>query len=206
MTDADLEESMKEDAIRSEIQHMMREIGFDDYHPPDMRAVTNLTSGKAPGRPDIFCLNPAGPTVVIEVKRISPLVREEPWFDPEKISNNQRDWLDWWTYGRLGKGYIGIGTTFGKPRRLWIIPWDNWNLLEHKISSRQAENMSPPMALPAARITITDLELMKAFECEWKGSGIWQLPEFHPIYLVPTMIHNKNQFVVQSFRYTEKEI
>ena len=197
------EVEMRENSIRLEVAHMLRIQGFNDYHPPDMARSANLTADSAPGRPDLFFLNTKGPTVVVEVKVIEPKARIEPWFDPQHISNNQRKWLDWWVFGRQGQGYIAIGTIFGTPRRLWLIPWLNWDLLEKALADKQSQNMSPPAIIPPARVAISDLEIMRIYECEWKGKGIWELPMGHPVKEIATLKHDKNQYVEKSFRFQE---
>lgn len=114
---------MDEADIRLEMQHAIRKIGFDDHHPEDSRQ-----TGR--GRPDIFGLNPIDRTIVIEVKKIEEKKRVDSNLYFKEISNSQRKWLDWWVHDRTGAGFLGLGTVFGKPRQMWIIPWHRWAAFE----------------------------------------------------------------------------
>ena len=216
---------MQEKDIRLEIQVLMRSLGFWDYHPPDDTPVVTPTQiekiidtfhlpknawgillniFKLPefrretismARPDIFCLNPFGRTAVIEVKIIEPKVKIEPWLNPRKISNGQRDWLDRWSYDADGLGFLAVGT-IETPRRLWIVPWKEWDTMEKRIAERQ------PIVteIPDFRINISDL--LADYELK-KITGGWALPLFHPLLgeaMVNELHWKKNPI---SFRFEE---
>lgn len=180
---------MNEEHIRVEIQHLVNSLGFWHHHPAD-------TGPTESARPDIFCLNPRGVTVVIEVKRIEPKVKIEPWFDPANISDGQRQWLDNW-YFKLGLGFIGIGT-IEAPRRLWIIPWQAWVEMEVKLCEKDT----------FFRINLSNLD--EEFELE-RIAGGWKLPLYHPLLPLalettrpPRSTHEWNEKKF-SFRFTPKK-
>jgi len=216
---------MDEAALRLEIQHLLRKMGYWDYHPPDdtpvatptqinqiLKALSLPTSKygviqnilKPPtwkresismARPDIYGLNPTGPTVVIEVKRIDPKAKIEAWFDPANISDGQRAWLDMWCYDADGQGFLGIGT-IESPRRMWIYPWKNWVEMEKRLGEKDLH----------FKITLSDLSE------EWeliKVTGGWDLPSFHSLLSMafpnssPSLYIGKTQ--PHSFRFTKKE-
>jgi hypothetical protein len=189
-----------EDQIRLDLQHAFREIGFWDYHPPDdSPAVTDqqihlllkilklaptwfqtIRNFFIPPkwkrdsvnfkRPDIYGLNPRGPTIVCEAKWIEPKKEIEPWFDPASIRDGQRDWLDVWYSQAHGPTYLGIGTT-GHGRRLWAIPWERWNEMERRLAEKVID----------FRITISDLEWCgEEYELDFKDK-LWRFRNFHPV-------------------------
>jgi hypothetical protein len=204
---------MLEEKLRGEVQRMLRTIGFNDYHPPDLSFKGAPINGVSVGRPDIYCLNTMGPSIVCEVKTIQPLVKKEPWFDPSKISDKQRAWLDWWTYGRKGAGFLAIGTTWS-PRAMWLVPWRAWVDLEYKIAERDSAPISPDPNdqravtmefYPPTRITLSDIDnSFTLYQCEWVVGGAWYPKSHHPINTIPTMLHLKEQWCTMSYRY-EKE-
>jgi len=180
---------MNETQLRTEIQHLVDSLGFWHFHPPD-------TGPTESARPDIFCLNPRGVTVVIEVKRIEPKAKIEPWFDPANISDGQRQWLDNW-YFKMGMGFLGIGT-IEAPRRLWIIPWQSWVEMETRLCEKDLN----------FRINLSDLS--PEFELA-RITGGWQLPNFHPLLPLALVLTcpprstkewNEKKF---SFRFAKKK-
>jgi hypothetical protein len=180
---------MNEEIIREEIQRLLANAGIWYYHPPDFEAEKH---GK--GRPDIMCLNIP---VVIECKRIEPKVEIEPWFDPAKISDAQRVWLDMYVYEAGYHAYIGIGT-IEIPRRTWLISWRDWVDMEKKLGEKELN----------FRITITDLELFVDEELT-RITGGWELKPYHPLLAVapvnghpPLSYWNKQQY---SFRFGKGE-
>lgn len=183
---------MEEEYIRSEVQHAIREAGFDDYHPPDIKQTET-------GRPDVFGLNPRDACIVIEVKKMDELVRVEPWIPFSIISDSQRNWLDWWYVDRKGLCFIAIGTTFGSPRRLWVIPWERWVAYE-KWKSPDGKD---------ARAELCDLDkYFQKYELIWKGSRVWEFKTGHPIYDIAVRYHSEDDWTTQfSYRFElEKKV
>jgi len=158
---------MKEEDLRMEIQRSMTKAGLEWYHPAD----TGFTEV---ARPDILSVSGC----VIEVKRIDEKVRIEPWFDPKMIPNRQRRQLDYYSYGRGFQTYLAIGTTFGRPRRMWVIPWKLWATLEREL---MVENEVDAEKL---RIPISELECFSQYELKWLGKGIWDFRIAHPILML----------------------
>ena len=215
---------MHEKEIRQEVQRLMRSLGFWDYHPPDDTPVATpaqiqkiITTFKLPAnahgiiynifsppefrrekismsRPDVFGLNPFARTVVIEVKAIEPKVRVEPWLDPKAISDGQRDWLDRWCYDAGGLGFLAVGT-LQDPRRLWIVPWKEWVIMEKQLATKAGDILK-------FKIGIGDLYV--DYECK-KITGGWALPLFHPL-LGEAMFYDLNwKKEPISFRFEESK-
>ena len=220
---------MLEKDIRLEVQHVLRSLGFWDFHPADDTPVATpaqiaqiikacgLSQDKfgvirnilqpptwkresiSMARPDIYGLNPSGKTVVIEVKKIEPKVKIDPWLDPADISDGQRAWLDMWCYDAKGEGFLGVGT-IEAPRRLWIIPWMEWVDMEKRLGETSLH----------FKITLTDLDAVSKGDYELKKiTGGWELPEFHPLLGLaletssPTLYIGKTS--PHSFRFKKKE-
>jgi hypothetical protein len=211
---------MNEANIRLEVQHVIRALGFWDYHPPDdnyderinkIISTFHLDKWKnaffmiknilfprgqavAPGRPDIYGLNPRGLTCVIEVKTIEPKVNIEPWFNPAMISDKQRNWLDAWCIEAMGSAFLAIGT-LEQPRSLWIIPWEWWVNLENRLQKQNAE------------MKVTLSMLPEEFRLS-KISGGWELPLYHPLLgmATPSSSPNKLQWKkAYSLRFETKK-
>ena len=169
---------MNEAAIRLEISHTLNGVGFCAYHPPDRFAEDG-------GRIDIYALNPVGPTIVVEVKDIQAKSRIEEYLDPREISVSQRRWMDWWTWGRGGQAYLGLGTVT-RPRRLWIIPWDKWNQAERE-QLLKCDNLLGN-CLESLRMPIRVIEKIGwslsnpkgPYELSW-NKGRWTFQDTHPI-------------------------
>lgn len=161
--------------------------GFDDHHPEDSKQ-----TGR--GRPDIFGLNSIERCIVIEVKGIAEKKRVDPYLNFNEISDSQRRWLDWWVWDRLGAGYIGIGTYFGSPRQLWIIPWQRWVKYEYYKFQKDKVYKAP----------VPDIEqYFHRYKMIWiGGENKWQMPEDHPIAKIRTWYHDKGEWQEEhSFRF-----
>ena len=178
---------MKEEDLRMEIQRSMTKAGLEWYHPAD----TGFTEV---ARPDILSVSGC----VIEVKRIDEKVRIEPWFDPKMIPNRQRRQLDYYSFGRGFPTYLGIGTTYGKPRRMWVIPWRLWSLLEDELI---VANEVKPEDL---RIPISEIERFYQYELDWQGKGVWGFNVDHPILLL-AKIRTNHEWDVKSIRFPEEK-
>ena len=180
---------MDEELIRTDITRMLAKLGIWYYHPPDYEVEKY---GKA--RPDILCINAP---LVIESKRIDPKTDVEAWFDPARISDAQRIWLDMWVYEAAYDGYIGIGT-IETPRRIWVIHWRDWVEMEKRLGEKDL----------SFKITLSNLEQFKDEELT-RIKGGWELKPFHTIRaLAPTNgVHpfsywNKTQY---SFRFKKEK-
>jgi hypothetical protein len=215
---------MDEADIRLGVQHLMNSLGFWPYHPPDDTPVatpaqiqniikTFNLDGNAFGkihnilkpptwrresvslsRPDIYGLNPRGPTAVIECKVFQPKVKIEAWIHPSIISDGQRQWLDTWHYQADGHGFLAIGS-LDQPRRLWVVPWEEWVQMEKELAEKVVDfHIKESNLLP-------DYELVKITDG-------WQLPDYHPLLPLaletssPNRLDWKKQY---SFRFTPKK-
>lgn len=190
---------MNEAYIRGEISRLIRSLGFEDYHPPDFAAyaarASQETQGVTLGRPDLFGLNTIGPDVVIEVKTMEDV--RVPWFKPARISNGQRNWLDWWCYQRHGYGYLAIGT-IREPRSLWIIPWCVYETTERELG----ENDQVPNRI---EYTLFTQGVFSDFIC-LRAHGKWVLNLGHSITNILTIPRCKEEWTSYwSLRIPEKE-
>ena len=173
---------MLEAKIRMELQRSMMLAGLEYHHPEDSKRTDT-------GRPDILCINGA----VVEVKKIDELIRKEPWFDPTKISNTQRRQLDYYCFGRVFLTFLAIGTTFGNPRRLWVIPWTDWVAMEYALQYKNPDKF---------RIQLSDLESFTEYEMTWGKGSLWTFPTDHPILKV-AMPRHENEWQPISIRFLE---
>ena len=187
---------------------MFRGIGWNDYHPPDVSFKGAPTGGVSMGRPDIYLLNTKGPSAVCEVKTFQDVKVVELWLEPAHISNKQRRWLDWWTYGRNGLGYLAIGSVKA-PRRLFVVPWEDYVELEFFQRNREAmekeidpitldEDLGLPKKMPVS------LFETKFYECSWETGKGWHFHPSNPILQVPLKLHEKEHWNTVSLRMEEK--
>jgi hypothetical protein len=197
---------MNESAIREEVQHMFRDLGWNDYHPPDVAFKGAPVGGVSMGRPDIYLLNTSDASIVCEVKTFTQVKTIELYFDPNRISNKQRRWLDWWVYGRTGAGYLAIGTLV-RPRRLFLVPW-SW-YVEQEFFQRNREAMTweldpstldEHIGLPK-KMPISLFEMV-SWECIWSNGG-WTIPSGHGIHNFKTILHKPEQWHTVSLRMEE---
>jgi hypothetical protein len=197
---------LNEADIRQEVQRMLRAIGWNDYHPPDITFKGAPVGGVSMGRPDIYLFNSVDVSAVCEVKTFVKVKKIEPYFNPEHISNKQRRWLDWWVYGRNGIGMLAIGS-LDRPRRLFIVPWEDYVIDEFFQRNREArENdvdintLNDFIGLPK-KMPISIFE-NNVYECDWTKEG-WILKSTHPLNRFKTIPHSENQWKNVSLRMEE---
>ncbi len=210
---------MDEKAIREEIQILIYDLGFIPYHPPDMKpiwdkgedgkvhvndeAVKKEKKKRSMTRIDIVGLNPVGPGILIECKKIDLEMvneKENGRFYFRDISKAQRESLDRWAFGFNGDAFIGIGTTGGKWRRLWIVPWKVWVEAEKSVMSSGGKGM-PVYSTKGLGI----MDLFKYFELKWIGTGQdchWSLPDWHPMQSIQRWCPRpENEYQIFSERF-----
>jgi len=173
--------------IRIEIQNMLVEAGLEYYHPADTGFTENA-------RPDILSVNKHG-GIVIEVKIIEKKKRIEPWFDPKKIPNRQRRQLDYYCWDRHINTYLAIGTTFGKPRRIWLVEWYLWVEMEKQLVELNEGSLD-------FRINMSDLVNRNFQELIWNTGGKWTLPWDHVLLL--KALPRINEWIPRSIRFPEE--
>ena len=190
---------MDEAKLRNEVQHLIRDLGFWDYHPPDDTPVA--TAGQ------IQQIIQACRITVANAFGIIRNILMPPEWRRDKISLARPD-----IYGLNPRGYtavievklmaekkkiepwihpnvISIGQrqwldnwvfnssgpgflaigTADTPRRLWVVPWGDWVEMEHKL-----HELSPDF-----HIKVSNLE--DHWECKWITGGKWELPLYHPL-------------------------
>lgn len=155
------------------------------------------------GRPDILCLNPRGPSMVVEVKSF-PLPRKgQGWaatsFPFSEISQAQRRWLDVWQSemkepsSNWGGAFLALGTRHGrvnskdKPRMLWLISWLAWKAMESQLAPYQNSlplDLKPHLALAIQNRNLTACGLFGLWRCRW-SKGCWHLENTHPLFYAP---------------------
>jgi hypothetical protein len=131
------------------------------------------------GRPDIFILNPKGPTRVCEVKVLLP---SRTSFNFDEISDKQREWLDRWE--EEGVGFIGFGVIRPHGKRdfldhLYLIPWRTWKQVEELVKPYQGS--IPYEAGKGYRTELQEnkydiVHLFEEYELQ-RDNGAWQLPK-----------------------------
>ena len=171
-----------ERVIRLKIGKSFRLLGFWDRHEQDF-GPTFVE------RPDLFCYNFFGPTVVVEVKRITSLKRDEAHFDLDQIRDGQRKWMDRAVYfGGAGNNiYLAIGTAFS-PERVWLIPWKIWVDFEKSWVNMRPSNLHIPIGTLEITFPFYGLVLHEK-------SGLWDLTK-HPVGLLE---HSKPRVLPKDF-------
>lgn len=196
---------MHEDIVRMELQQTLLKLGFNPIHEPDgARTVRS--------RPDIYCLSAVGPSSVFEVKRVEPPKTIEAWFSPLQIQDTQRQWLDWWVFGRGGHGFICI-CFLTKPRRYFVVPWQSYVSTEkflYEVLANENSKLEKPQPF---KLGISEFEkLPKSYELDWvpgtNGTkGGWKFREGHPVLSIPVKPHPAKGYHIDpvSFRFENKE-
>lgn len=199
---------MNEAHIREEVQKMLRGIGWNDYHPPDISFKGAPVGGVSMGRPDIYLFNSVDVSAMCEVKTFTQVKTIELYLDPTRISNKQRRWMDWWVYGRNGAGYLALGT-LEAPRRLFLVPWKDYVQEEFLQRSREATNkgidsttLDENIGLPK-KMPIHLFEKL-SLECAWE-KGIWLIHPAHDIQRFKTFPHEKKHWDTISLRMEEEK-
>jgi hypothetical protein len=198
---------MLEESVREEVQKMLRAKGWNDYHPPDIAFKGAPVGGVSMGRPDIYLFNTVGPSSVCEVKTFTRVKVIETYLDPSRISNKQRRWLDWFTFGRKGVGLLAIGT-LDTPRQLFLVPWAQYVIEEVAQANREAkelgedlENFDIDKFGPPKKMPISIFQRVP-WTCTKIKDG-WDMDPTHPFLDIPTMPHAKEQWNAVSLRNPE---
>jgi hypothetical protein len=177
---------MKEVDVRRKIFRMLRLMGYWPITQTDATICPRCkTKVKPPiGRPDILVLNPVGRTAVVEVK---VLRRNDASFSFDRISPEQRRWLDKWEADG-GLGYIALGAI--RPHKskdylehLWLVDWYRWKEIEGLVSPIQ--NSIPLVAGKGMRreLQVHHYDLTTLLD-SWQvqhSSKEWKLPAGHTV-------------------------
>ena len=157
---------MNEAKVRSEVFNLVERLYYWPFSVPNLAAAGIYAPT---GRPDILCLHPTKPSIVIECKDMTTDTR----FDFAEISGDQRAWLEMWAADG-GWGYLALGTQTGRagadknPRRIWIVEWSAWMAVEK-------------IALPRKSATIEMISIeLEPWRLVFKDSK-WHLPMGHSI-------------------------
>lgn len=154
---------MNEDSIRREVQKLVADLGFVYLHIPRNTYVEA-------GKPDIWGIG-RGSSLAIEVKTMEPRIKMPDSMRADSIRDAQRAWLDWLAFDRTIPTFLAVGT-LSRPRRLWVVTWQAWVLMEDTLWVRAGKDNH-------FRITASDLdERQKKFEMIWY-EGTWKLPVQH---------------------------
>jgi hypothetical protein len=97
-------------------------------HIPDVPGI------KPSGRPDLICVNPFGPSCMIEVKHLD--LHQKLSFPFADINPSQREWLS--KYDEVsGRAFLGLGISGIRPREIYLVPWADWLDGEEKVVPHQ---------------------------------------------------------------------
>jgi len=193
---------MKEADVRAEVFNLMRRLWLWPITQVDTVQCPGCGRLHHPptGRPDILGLNPAGRSIVVEVKTFPEPRKSGGWeqasctFPFSAIQDNQRQWLKNFDEDNIagssyGGAYLALGTRHGtagakkNPRYLWLIPWYKWLRVEDKL--RTYQESLPLSVIKGLRKEIqennlTAYGLLKQWSLEWQD-GHWHLPVNHPL-------------------------
>lgn len=167
---------MKENKVRQEIYRLLRDLGYWPVRGRDTIVCSQCGNHMHPpiGRPDILVLAPKGINSVVEVKVVN--AEKEKAFALEQIRPEQRSWMNAWMEAG-GDGYLAIGTVNVRPRRLWVIPWAGWVLIEHNLIEIGKKSIPIDIGtysrLPSHTADIA--KSCKACELEWIEGQWWLL-------------------------------
>ncbi len=198
---------MDESTIRSEVRSLLYAYGFLCDHPPDMSLQydknktqeqrsqqqkealeeARVKQSKGVGKIDLIALNPVGPSILVECKKITmengPVKGHNGSIRFDAISLAQRRTLDRWCFPLAGDAFLAIGTIdSAEQRRLWIIPWKEWVEKELKICSDTIKGL-PVYSKQGLGL----VDLFPTSECKWIGTKTdvhWDLPDWH---VIPTI-------------------
>lgn len=121
------------------------------------------------GRPDLIVLVPMGIGRVIEAKVVD--ISKAKSFAFSSIRDEQNSWLD--AYMKVGGlGYLAIGTVGHRPRRLWIIDWEDWRTRTSEIESESIPVDASYYERPG-RASLTISNLFPEHELV-KNASVWQ--------------------------------
>jgi hypothetical protein len=172
---------MKESGVR---QQLYRSLRLDGWWP-----ITQTDASKCPrckalvkppiGRPDVLVLHPRKPASVLEVKTLRP---QEKSFPFERITEEQRRWLDRWANAG-GQGNIALAVLEEHGKRVHIdhlyhVPWIQWRRVEDTI--KPIQNSIPFAAGKGMRTELQERQLDIAhLLAKWRitrQEGEWVIP------------------------------
>jgi len=202
---------MLEEKIRSELRASLIKMGFDPYHPPDLKKDLQ----KLKGRPDLLVM---GAAMLIEVKRFTNPKSAEPSIHFSDISDPQRRFLDWWTKRHretFPRGcYIALGTqgpwSGSKTRQLFVIPWNEWFVWEYTFNPKTwTVDGNDWIYAESKQVPITSIG-DKFWQYEWMWTkdpkNRWMCSAVHPIAQSKYRLEHLPEDNVQlSLRFGEME-
>lgn len=175
---------MREKQVRQKLYKMLRLLGYWPITSSNTSVCIKCHAQMRPpiGRPDIICLHPLAPSIVVEVKTLGP---NETSFPLSRITPEQRQWLDRWQEAD-GLGYIGLGVIRPagmrtKLEHLYLVPWFIWQSIEGLVG--QYQESIPLVAGKGFRreMQVHHLDivtLLLAWEL-YSTEGTWHLPPGH---------------------------
>lgn len=170
---------MQEAKVRQEIYRMLGTMGYWPVRGRDTIVCSRCGNHMHPpiGRPDILVLSPKGTNSVVEVKVVN--MKRDKAFALDKIRDEQRSWLTSWRQDG-GMGFLAIGTVNVRPRRLWLIPWVLWEMIEDALGIDCKKSIPVDLTTysrsPGVKIDIATK--FQDFEMIW-NEGQWWLPDNH---------------------------
>lgn len=173
---------MNESDLRREVRNMLRyRYNLWPDHFPDYAGIKEES-----GRPDIVVHNPFGGGVYIEMKCLD--VSKHTSFAFSEISEKQRQWLTDWETVRPNGSYLGLGTVGTRERTMYIIPWNDWLMIELEVSNYGQQSLPyivKPGMLKVLQDNLVDFRLLKPWElvlipaarrvpkqCKWRFNSI----------------------------------
>jgi hypothetical protein len=176
---------MNEADVRRKIYRMLRELGYWPITQTDASICPKCGTRTVPpiGRPDILVLHPTVQPAVVEVKSLR---RTETSFPFDRITPEQRQWLDRWQEVG-GLGYLALGVirphgTKGYLDYLWLVDWADWKEIEGLVTPIQ--NSIPLEAGKGMRRELQErrldlLTLLSRWDLHDRQTGRWRLPGEH---------------------------
>lgn len=132
---------MKEADVRLKIKRGLEKLGYWCITQTDAVKCHKCGSMFYPekGRPDMLCLHPQSPAIVIETKVLK--LTQGKSFPFLRVKEEQRRWLCAWAQ-QLGMGFLGLGIIGqqGSKDRLeavYLIQWERWLTAEQQVKDEQ---------------------------------------------------------------------
>ena len=176
---------MNEADVRRKIYRLLREVGYWPITQTDATICPKCNTRSVPpiGRPDILVLHPTEGCAVVEVKSLR---RTEKSFPFDRITDQQRKWLDRWEDDG-GRGYLALGVLRPHGSKtyldyLYLVDWAYWKEIEGLVRPIQ---LSIPLIagkgtrqeLQAKHLDI--LTLLFTYSLHNAFFGQWCIPDSH---------------------------
>jgi hypothetical protein len=180
---------MNEAYVRGEVYNLLRRLWYWPHRLKDAHAAVGKNGMVLPpsGRPDILVNSAHGPGVYIEVKVLN--LREGTSFPFSKITAQQRKYMVRAIEDEY-RCYLALGTVnqnremHGK-RKLWIIDWPYWLMVEGTVREANQECLPYKVGAGYGKAMqdreLDMLSLLGEYAC-YRANNKWHVPHGHSLW------------------------